>query len=54
VKFDSLGNKLWEKTFGGTEDDSGSKILKLSDGNLLIPGYTQHHSAAEVTGMAGL
>jgi hypothetical protein len=45
VKFDSLGNKLWEKTFGGTEDDSGSKILKLSDGNLLIPGYTHSFSS---------
>jgi hypothetical protein len=45
VKFDSLGNKIWERTYGGTEDDSGYKLLKLSDGNLIIAGYSQSFSS---------
>ena len=39
LKIDSLGNKLWEKNFGGsdTEDEFGSIVL-TSDGGLLLAG----------------
>lgn len=45
VKLDSLGNKIWERTYGGSEDDGGYKLLKLSDGNLIIAGYSQSFSS---------
>ena len=34
------GNKLWEKTFGGSGDDAGTSIEKTSDGGYIIVGYT--------------
>jgi hypothetical protein len=45
VKFDSLGNKIWERAYGGSENDGGYKLLKLADGNLLIPGYSESFSS---------
>ncbi len=38
VKLDSLGNKVWDKTFGGSEDDGASSIIELPDGGFLIGG----------------
>lgn len=40
VKFDSNGNILWYKTYGGTKDDTASNIIKTKDGNYVILGYT--------------
>ncbi len=40
IKIDKNGNILWYKTYGGTKDDSGSSIVKTSDGNYLIVGLT--------------
>ncbi|MGB9788232.1 MAG: hypothetical protein ACPLVD_05355 [Dictyoglomus turgidum] len=40
VKFDKNGNVLWYKTYGGSKDDVGSKIIETSDGNFLIIGST--------------
>lgn len=45
VKFDSLGNKIWERVYGGSENDGGYKILKLADSSLLIPGYSESFSS---------
>jgi hypothetical protein len=45
VKLDSLGNKIWERTYGGPEDDGGYKLLNLSDGNLIIAGYSESFSS---------
>ncbi|MBP9083323.1 MAG: T9SS type A sorting domain-containing protein [Bacteroidia bacterium] len=36
VKWDSLGNKLWHKTYGGPNMDSGFGITATSDGNYLL------------------
>ena len=38
VKTDSLGNKQWDKTFGGSISDSPSDIVACSNGNYLIYG----------------
>lgn len=36
MKWDSLGNKLWHKTYGTPNTDSGFGITKTQDGNYLI------------------
>lgn len=38
VKLSSSGNILWEKRIGGTGDDTGSHVIALQDGSLLISG----------------
>lgn len=40
VKIDSLGTVLWEKNYGGFEQDIGRSILLMPDGGFLVGGYT--------------
>jgi len=40
VKTDELGNVLWNKTYGGTEDDIARKIVRAFDGGYAIAGET--------------
>ena len=40
LKTDLDGNLLWEKNYGGPEDDFANDILELENGNLLITGAT--------------
>lgn len=41
VKASSTGDFLWEKTYGGSLDDSGSDIITLADGGYALLGYSQ-------------
>ena len=34
IKTDSVGNKLWDKTFGGSNDESAGDILVMNDGSI--------------------
>ena len=45
AKFDGNGNQLWEKLWGGTEQDVGSDVLSLDDGGLAISGWTMSDGA---------
>ena len=41
IKTDANGNLLWQKSYGGTEDDYGRDIQPTSDGGSIISGYTK-------------
>ena len=41
VRIDSLGNKVWDKRYGGTDDDFATSIVINANGGLLIGGYSQ-------------
>jgi hypothetical protein len=48
IKTDADGNKLWEKTFGGSGRDWGSSVQQTSDGGFIIVGYTTSFGAGDV------
>jgi hypothetical protein len=39
VRTDSMGNQLWEKTYGGPFDDWGGSVSNSMEGGFLIGGY---------------
>ncbi len=41
AKYDSLGNYLWAKSIGGTNDDIGARIALDDAGNVYITGWFQ-------------
>jgi hypothetical protein len=43
VKFDSLGNEEWGKSYGGPKVDAGRAIVPTDDGHYLIGGYTRSY-----------
>ena len=40
VKTDSAGSMLWNKTYGGTSNDSWFSMIRTTDGGYAIAGYT--------------
>ena len=47
VKIDAAGNKLWDKTFGGTGDDELYSIAPSADGGYLLGGYSSSGLGAD-------
>ncbi len=40
VKLDQSGNILWEKSYGGSDDDVARSIKQTSDGGFIVAGHT--------------
>jgi hypothetical protein len=40
IKTDANGNLIWQKTYGGSNEDEAASILEDKDGNYLIVGHT--------------
>lgn len=40
LKLDQEGEKIWDKTYGGSENDKATGISKTNDGGYIISGFT--------------
>ncbi len=49
IKLDSLGNKIWSKTYGGTGDDYANYVKQTIDGGYIITGETYPNATANYT-----
>jgi nicotinamide riboside kinase len=45
IKTDSLGDTIWTRTYGGTEDDWGGSVYQTFDGGYVIAGGTRSYGA---------
>jgi hypothetical protein len=49
LKLDSLGNKQWDKDFGGTYDDFLGSIQQTADGGFILGGYSSSGISGDKT-----
>jgi hypothetical protein len=45
TKFDCFGNHLWTRTLGATNDDVALSVIEVSDGGVVVTGYTYSYGA---------
>ncbi len=50
VKLDALGNIVWNKLLGGSNDDYVSSIQQTTDGGYIISGYSDSSANGDVSG----
>jgi hypothetical protein len=50
IRVDSIGNVLWTKCYGGTNDEWPSRILRLHNNNLAIVGFSYSNNGDFITG----
>ncbi len=49
VRIDSLGNKIWDKRYGGIEADDAFAVMATADGNYLVSGSTYSMNGGMIT-----
>jgi len=47
IKIDRRGRKIWDKTFGGKEEDGANSVIETKDGNYLVVGWTESFGAGD-------
>ena len=47
IKTNSIGDTLWTKTYGGSEDDWGMSVIEKPDGTFLLGGFTKSYGAGD-------
>jgi len=50
VKTDSLGNIEWQKCYGGTNNETGNKVILTNDGGYAVAGKTGSSNNGDVSG----
>ena len=49
IRIDKIGNKIWDKTFGGEQNDNLHKMLMLNNNSFLLGGATSSDSTADMS-----
>ncbi|MFC5269148.1 T9SS type A sorting domain-containing protein [Adhaeribacter terreus] len=49
VKIDSIGNKIWDKTFGGNKQDIPTSVVQTIDGGYLLGGHSNTDTNGDKT-----
>lgn len=44
----SAGSLVWDKTYGGPQDDAANGITNTSDGGYILTGYTSSYGEFEI------
>ena len=47
IKLDEQGNKIWDRTYGGSDDDWPEFLIWTSDGGYAVAGRTSSKGAGE-------
>ncbi len=47
IKIDGNGNKLWDKTYGGSNEDGLTALVVASDGGFLLAGYSNSNKGGD-------
>ncbi len=49
IRIDSVGNKVWDKTFGGVENENCTGVVALADGSFVFAGSSFSDSSGNKT-----
>ncbi|WP_091545649.1 hypothetical protein [Thermoflexibacter ruber] len=44
IKFDTQGNIIWDRTYGGNETEGASAIIQTQEGGFLVAGYSDSNA----------
>jgi len=47
IKLDKEGNKIWDKTLGGTSEDWANSIIQTNNGDYMVAGWTKSMGAGK-------